>query len=151
MLKFKFVVIVFANYSTTLIIQMWNKFKILFFKYTLNRDITCYSTFIFMNCGIQSSFTDRSTSSSHPISIQIGGEQPSAKDFRNMLNDSMRTPSMLVKLPFLITLRSTILQTLCNDFLLKRWNLKQTLKNQKKASDTKRDKQYSYIWNFLFL
>ncbi|XP_065926375.1 Na(+)/H(+) exchanger beta isoform X2 [Magallana gigas] len=39
---------------------------------------------------------DRSTSSSHPISIQIGGEQPSAKDFRNMLNDSMRTPSMLV-------------------------------------------------------
>uniref|UniRef100_K1R728 Sodium/hydrogen exchanger n=1 Tax=Magallana gigas TaxID=29159 RepID=K1R728_MAGGI len=38
----------------------------------------------------------RSTSSSHPISIQIGGEQPSAKDFRNMLNDSMRTPSMLV-------------------------------------------------------
>lgn len=39
---------------------------------------------------------DRSTSSSHPISIQIGGEQPSAKDFRNLLNDTGRSPSMLV-------------------------------------------------------
>lgn len=92
-----------------------------------------------MNCGIQSSFTDRSTSSSHPISIQIGGEQPSAKDFRNMLNDSMRTPSMLVRLPLFITPRSTILQTLRNDFLQKVKLKKKTLKNQKKASDTKRD------------
>nr|XP_022342116.1 Na(+)/H(+) exchanger beta-like isoform X2 [Crassostrea virginica] len=31
-----------------------------------------------------------------PISIQIGGQEPSAKDFRNMLNDSMRSPSLLV-------------------------------------------------------
>lgn len=40
--------------------------------------------------------TDPQKSPRKPISIQIGGQEPSAKDFRNMLNDSMRSPSLLV-------------------------------------------------------